>query len=264
MCCSLCSVALRLTTSRRGSRTLSVAQKSACTARHRMCIHNRFRLMPGKNVRSFRCSSNMGRSSGRISTNRFLQRIYWNWWSGIFSQDLRHWKSSTRSRKTCKNKTLNLKDLKIESSSCRCSTTSKGQRNAIQNNVSQIPKQVKNYAKKFSQGNWTFLGPESEKKWYGNTSYLPEGKWPATANLMVEEFEASGHPVDKCLSAGSWNFEEEEQEGDHTLHCGCSKHRALTSNDSLSKSAQYLRSNRKLVWQNWSDARWKASENDKW
>ena len=42
--------------------------------------------------------------------------LEWN-----ISQDLRHWKSSEKPRKTCKNKTLNLKILKTEPSSCRCS-----------------------------------------------------------------------------------------------------------------------------------------------
>ena len=59
--------------------------------------------------------------------------------SGIFSQDVRHCRSSRRSRKTCKIETLNLKILKIESSSCQCSMTLNGQREEIQNNVCQIP-----------------------------------------------------------------------------------------------------------------------------
>ena len=35
---------------------------------------------------------------------------------------------------------------------------------------------VETYAKKFSQGHWTFLGPGDEKKWYGQTKYPAEGK----------------------------------------------------------------------------------------
>ena len=59
--------------------------------------------------------------------------------------------------------------------------------------------QVKNYAKKFTQEHWTFLRLGSEKKWYGKPKFLPEGNWQDTANMMVEQFEESGHPV----SAGS-------------------------------------------------------------
>ena len=35
---------------------------------------------------------------------------------------------------------------------------------------------VKTYAKRFSQGHWTFLDPKNEKKWYGNCNYKIEGK----------------------------------------------------------------------------------------
>ena len=44
---------------------------------------------------------------------------------------------------------------------------------------------VKNYAMKFSEGHRTFLGPGSEEKWYGTSSYaqkkengiLQQSKW---------------------------------------------------------------------------------------
>ena len=60
--------------------------------------------------------------------------------------------------------------------------------------------QVKNYAKKFMQGHWTFLGPECEKKWHGQSHYPPGGIWQDTAKMMVEQFEESGHPVFKGVS----------------------------------------------------------------
>ena len=44
---------------------------------------------------------------------------------------------------------------------------------------------VKNDAMRFSQGHWTFLGPGSEEKWYGNSSYAQKKrKWDSTANKM--------------------------------------------------------------------------------
>ena len=39
---------------------------------------------------------------------------------------------------------------------------------------------IKEYAKMFSQGHWTFLGPGNEKKWHGTLLYTPEGKWDST------------------------------------------------------------------------------------
>ena len=35
---------------------------------------------------------------------------------------------------------------------------------------------VKEYAKRFSRGHWTFLGPGDEKEWYGTLPYTPKGK----------------------------------------------------------------------------------------
>ena len=52
--------------------------------------------------------------------------------------------------------------------------------------------QVKNCAKRFSRGHWTFLGPGGEKKWYGTDS---------TATQMVERFKETVHPVFKGISA---------------------------------------------------------------
>ena len=40
----------------------------------------RFRSMLGENARLFRSKSKMGKSSRRISTVLFVQRIAWNWW----------------------------------------------------------------------------------------------------------------------------------------------------------------------------------------
>ena len=108
--------------------------------------------------------------------------------------------------------------------------------------------QVKNYAKKFTQGHWTSLELGSEKKWYGKSNYLPEGKWKDTANMMVEQFEESGHPVFKGVSTLARGIlRKKNKQGDHTLQCGCCEHRTFISNNSLCKSAQYLRSSRKMV-----------------
>ena len=35
---------------------------------------------------------------------------------------------------------------------------------------------VKTYARRFSQGHWTFFGPGDEKRWYGNRKNKPDGK----------------------------------------------------------------------------------------
>ena len=59
---------------------------------------------------------------------------------------------------------------------------------------------VRNYAMKFLQGHWTFLGPGSEEGWYGD-SHDQKGQWDRTANKMVQRFKETGHPVFKSTSA---------------------------------------------------------------
>ena len=83
--------------------------------------------------------------------------------SGIFSQDFRHWKSSEKSRKTCKNKTLNLKNLKTESSSCRCSMVLIGREEEIQKSVFQIPIKSRTTRRNSSRGTGHFLDLEAKR-----------------------------------------------------------------------------------------------------
>ena len=86
----------------------------------------------------------------------------------------------------------------------------------------------KEYAKRFSQGNWTFLGLGEEKMWYGTLSYTLEGKWDSTATQMVERFKDTGHPVFKRISAlRQINSEKEEWQRHSTFQRGCFEHRVL-------------------------------------
>ena len=54
---------------------------------------------------------------------------------------------------------------------------------------------VRDYAKKCPLGHWFFFGLGEEEKWYGTQKYKPEGQWNSTADVMVSNFEDSGHPV---------------------------------------------------------------------
>ena len=168
--------------------------------------------------------------------------------SGIFSQDLLHWRSSENFWKNCKNKKLNVKILKIESFSCRCSMILVGREEEIRNIFSNS-EHVKNFAKKIT------LGPRSEKKWFGKSNYPPDGKWQDTANMMVEQFEESGHSVFKGVSPLACGIlRKKNNKGDHTLQCGYFEHKTFISNNSL----------RRMVWRFWCEVWWKASENYKW
>ena len=48
--------------------------------------------------------------------------------------------------------------------------------------------------KKFGVGQWSFIGPGSEKKWY-SAENSPQGAWDNIADEMLLEFAESGHPT---------------------------------------------------------------------
>ena len=56
------------------------------------------------------------------------------------------------------------------------------------------------YAKRFGAGQWSFLGPGSEKKWYSTNEYKQQGEWDRVAEQMMIKFAESGHPVFRATS----------------------------------------------------------------
>ena len=50
-------------------------------------------------------------------------------------------------------------------------------------------------ARKFGIGQWSFIGPGSEKKWYSMEESSPQGIWDHVADEMLLEFAESGHPI---------------------------------------------------------------------
>ena len=73
---------------------------------------------------------------------------------------------------------------------------------------------VKNYAMRFSQWHWTLLGPGSEEKWYGSSSYAQTGEWNSTANKMVQRFKETGHLVFKSINALSRGILKQKKDKD--------------------------------------------------
>ena len=60
---------------------------------------------------------------------------------------------------------------------------------------------VANYARRLPRGRWSFLGPGSEKKWYGTYSDKPCGDWDKTAERMMLNLAESGHSIFCATSA---------------------------------------------------------------
>ena len=53
---------------------------------------------------------------------------------------------------------------------------------------------VKVFARRFGVGQWSFIGPGSEKKWYSSEN-SPQGAWDNIAEQMLLDFAESGHPI---------------------------------------------------------------------
>ena len=115
-------------------------------------------------------------------------------------QDFRHCRFFRKSR-ICENGTLNLSNLQTGSSSCRCATTSHGDLKTMKKNANQaLSSFLSLYAKRFSPGQWSFLGPGSEKKWCSTHEYKPQGEWERVAEQMMITFAESRHPVFRSTS----------------------------------------------------------------
>ena len=61
-------------------------------------------------------------------------------------------------------------------------------------------KLVSLYAKRFGAGQWSFIGPGSEKKWYCISEDSPQGVWDNIAERMLVEFAESGCPIFRARS----------------------------------------------------------------
>ena len=58
---------------------------------------------------------------------------------------------------------------------------------------------VKTFAGRFGIGQWSFIGPGSEKKWYPSEN-SPQGEWDHIAEQMLLEFAESGHPISRATT----------------------------------------------------------------
>ena len=60
---------------------------------------------------------------------------------------------------------------------------------------------VATYARKFSLGHWSFLGPGSETKWNATDTFKPGGIRDRVAKLMMKNLKESGQSFFRATSA---------------------------------------------------------------
>ena len=73
-------------------------------------------------------------------------------------------------------------------------------------------------ARKFGIGQWSFIGPGSEKKWYSMEENSPQGIWDQIADEMLLEFAESGHPIFRATTPLSRGKPKSKGHGKLSIH----------------------------------------------
>ena len=76
---------------------------------------------------------------------------------------------------------------------------------------------VKVFARRFGIGQWSFVGPGSEKKWY-SAENSPQGVWDHIAEEMLLEFAESGHPTFRATTPLSRGILKSKGHGKLSIH----------------------------------------------
>ena len=76
---------------------------------------------------------------------------------------------------------------------------------------------VKVLARRFGIGQWSFIGPGSEKKWYSSEN-SPQGAWDNIAEQMLLEFAESGHPTFRATTPMSRGILKRKGRGKLSIH----------------------------------------------
>ena len=105
------------------------------------------------------------------------------------------------------------------------------------------------YAKRFGKGQWTFIGPNSEKNWYRISEDSPQGEWDRTAEKMLVEVPKSGCPFFRATSPLSRGRLKSKGHGKLSIHYAADLETIETifSHSCFCKSAQSSRSSRRNV-----------------
>ena len=76
---------------------------------------------------------------------------------------------------------------------------------------------VKVIAKRLGIGQWSFIGPGSEMKWYSSEN-SPQGAWDDIAEQMLLEFAESGHPTFRARTPLSRGILKSKGRGKLSIH----------------------------------------------
>ena len=107
-------------------------------------------------------------------------------------------------------------------------------------------KLVSLYATRFGKGQWSFIGPGSEKKWYSIKEDSPQGIWDKIAERMLLEFALSGCPIFRATTPLSRGRFKSKGHGKLSIHYAADLETVETFFRIIvsAKPAQSLRSSR--------------------
>ena len=91
-------------------------------------------------------------------------------------------------------------------------------------------KAVSLYAWKFGTGQWSFIGPGSEKKWYSMKEDSPQGIWDNIAEKMLLEFAESGCPIFRATTPLSRGKLKSKGHGKLSIHFAAVQETIETAN----------------------------------
>ena len=83
---------------------------------------------------------------------------------------------------------------------------------------------VKVLARRFGVGQWSFIGPGSEKKWYSGEENSPQGSLDHIADEMLLEFAESGHPTFRATTPLSRGVVKSKGRGKLSIHFAADEH----------------------------------------
>ena len=73
-------------------------------------------------------------------------------------------------------------------------------------------------AKRFEAGQWSFLAPGSEKRWYSINEDSPQGEWDKKTEKMMITLAECGHPVFRATSPVSRRVLKSKGGGKLSIH----------------------------------------------
>ena len=79
------------------------------------------------------------------------------------------------------------------------------------------------FARRFGKGQWSFIGPGSEKMWYSVSGDSPQGIWDEIAQRMLLEFAESGCPIFRASTSLSKGQLKSKGRGKLSIHYAADK-----------------------------------------